>query len=77
MHDKYAEPAAPVDYKGCRIVLAPEQPADETWVCKYIITQPENPLAESSQGYPDGNYPSREAAELAALQKAKAVIDLP
>ncbi len=76
MNEESAEPAAPVDYKGRQIVLAPEQPADGTWVCKYIITRPKNSQVESNQGYPDGHYPSREAAELAALQKAKAVIDL-
>lgn len=31
---------------------------------------------QPSKGYPDGSFPSREAAELAALQKGKVLIDL-
>jgi hypothetical protein len=41
-----------------------------------VIIEPGEPQTESSERLPDGTFPSREAAELAAVQKAKALIDL-
>lgn len=75
MNDKPAETAAPIDYKGRHIELTPHQQPDGTWVCQYAIMESGNPQMASSKGSPDGSFPSREAAELAALQKAKALID--
>jgi len=74
-HDK-TDAAGPVSYKGYQIVLIPSQHDDGTWQCQYLIH--EVGLAEicPSQGHADGNFPSREAAELAAVQKEEAVIDL-
>ena len=74
MDDKEGRSAAPVDYKRHQISLIPDQQADGTWVCRYVIIESEK-QREFKQGYPDGRFPSREAAELAALQKAKALID--
>jgi hypothetical protein len=76
MNDTPATPAAPFDYKGRRIVLTSHQEAAGTWVSEYVISEPDKPQVESGKGRPDGNFPSREAAELAAVQKAKALIDL-
>ena len=58
-------------YKERQIDLTPIQQVDGTWVCRYIIIEP-GPHEESVQQ----NFPSREAAELAALQTAKSLIDL-
>ncbi len=43
---------------------------------RQVIIEPGEPQTESSERLPDGTFPSREAAELAAVQKAKALIDL-
>ncbi|WHZ27626.1 MAG: hypothetical protein OJF51_002423 [Nitrospira sp.] len=76
MNDQPAEPTAPLDYKGHQILLTSRQEADGTWVCEYLINELGKPQKEFSKGHPDGSSPSREAAELAAVQKAKALIDL-
>lgn len=76
MSDDETTPAAPVEYKGHQIILMPSQQADETWICRFLIIDFGQPPIDSNKGYPDGSFPSREAAELAALQKAKALIDL-
>lgn len=76
MLDNPAEPATPLDYKGHQIVLLSHQQADGTWICEYFILESGRPQTESSTGHSDGTFPSREAAELAAVQKAKALIDL-
>lgn len=76
MNDNPAESATPLDYKGRQIVLASRQQADSTWVCQYIISEYGKLQAVPSTGHADGSFPSREAAELAAVQKAKALIDL-
>lgn len=69
-------PSTPVGYKECQIELTPQERADGTWTCHYTITEKEQRLLAPHQGQPEGAYPSREAAELKALQKAKALIDL-
>ena len=76
MTDQPSDLAGPVEYKGHHIVLASRQQAEATWVCEYAIHGPGKSLTESSKGRADGTFPSREAAELAAVQKAKALIDL-
>ncbi|OQW34786.1 MAG: hypothetical protein A4E19_17880 [Nitrospira sp. SG-bin1] len=76
MTENSAEPAAPLDYKRHQIVLTSRQQADHTWVCQYVIRAGGNPQADPGTGHADGSFPSREAAELAAVQKAKALIDL-
>jgi len=76
MNENPAEPSAPFDYKRHHIALASRQQADHTWVCEYVISEGENPQAVPTTGQADGSFPSREAAELAAVQKAKALIDL-
>ena len=76
MNDNPAESTTPLDYKRRRIVLASRQQVDSTWVCQYIISEYEKPQEVPSTGHADGSFPSREAAELAAVQKAKALIDL-
>lgn len=76
MNDNPAELASPVDYKGHQIVLASYQQNDNTWVCEYFVSDAGNPHEVSNAVRADGNFPSREAAELAAVQKAKASIDL-
>ncbi len=58
-------------YKERKINLTPIQQVDGTWVCRYIIIE-HGPHEECVQQ----NFPSREAAELAALQTAKSLIDL-
>lgn len=57
-------------YKERQIVLTPTQQGDGTWVCHYVIIE-SGPHPESIQQ----NFPSREAAALAALQTAKSLID--
>lgn len=76
MNDNPAELASPIDYKGHHIMLASHQQNDNTWVCQYFVSDAGNPHEVSNTGQADGNFPSREAAELAAVQKAKASIDL-
>ena len=71
-----AKLASPVEYKGHHIVLTSRQEPDGTWMCEYVTLEPGKPQTESGKGRPDGTFPSREAAELAAVQKAKALIDL-
>ena len=75
MTEKNAEPAAPLDYKEHRIVLTSRQQADGTWTCEYIVSEPGNPSTGCRAGSLAGSFPSREAAELTAVQKAKALID--
>jgi hypothetical protein len=76
MTDQPAQLAAPLEYKGHQIVLTSRQEPDGTWVCEYVTMESGKPKTTSSKGHPDGTFPSREAAELAAVQKAKALIDL-
>ena len=76
MADQSPQLAAPLEYKGHQIVLTSRQETDGAWVCEYVTMEPGKPLTTSSKGHPDGTFPSREAAELAAVQQAKAVIDL-
>ena len=76
MTDQPAQLAAPFEYKGYQIVLTSRQEADGTWVCEYVTREPGKPLTTSSKGHPEGTFPSREAAELAAVQQAKSIIDL-
>ncbi|MGZ8386112.1 MAG: hypothetical protein ACXWWI_09135 [Nitrospira sp.] len=76
MHDNPAESATPLDYKRSQIKLASRQQADNTWVCQYFISESGKPQIGPGTGQADGSFPSREAAELAAVQKAKAWIDL-
>ena len=76
MSENPAGLAAPLDYKGHQIVLASRQQADNTWMCQYFISESGNLQAMPNAGDADGSFPSREAAELAAVQKAKALIDL-
>ena len=76
MTDQPAQLAAPVEYRGHRIGLTSRQETDGTWVCEYLTMEPGKPKTTASKGRPDGTFPSREAAELAAVQQAKAVIDL-
>jgi len=76
MTDQPAQLAAPVEYRGYRIGLTSRQETDGTWVCEYLTMEPGKPKTTASKGHPDGTFPSREAAELAAVQQAKAVIDL-
>jgi len=76
MSDKSVQPAAPIDYKECQIVVTSHQQADATWVSQYSIVESGEPRTASITGHSEGSFPSREAAELAAVQKAKALIDL-
>lgn len=76
MTDQPAQLAAPLEYKEHQIVLTSRQETDGTWVCQYVTMEPGKPQTTSSKGHPDGTFPSREAAELAAVHKAKALIDL-
>ena len=43
---------------------------------KHVIIEPGKPQTKSRERHSDGTFPSREANELAAVQKAKALIDL-
>ena len=76
MTDNIAESATPLDYKGHQIVLRSRLQANGRWICEYFILAPGQRQGESSTGHAEGSFPSREAAELAAVQKAKALIDL-
>lgn len=76
MNDKSSRPAASIDYKEHEVVVNSHQQADASWVCRYSIVKAGKPKTESMTGQADGSFPSREAAELAAVQKAKALIDL-
>jgi hypothetical protein len=60
------------DYKGYTITLITD-PEGYNWQSKFVITK----LGETvREGYPDGDsYDSPQAAEDAALKKAKSVID--
>jgi len=76
MNDDKSRPSAPVDYKEHQIVLTSDPQGDETWICRYTILEVGQARLESGNGQSEGTFPSREAAELEALQKAKTVIDL-
>ena len=76
MNDNKAGLAAPVYYKKRHIVLTADEQLDGTWVCRYSIIELGPSPLESGTGQAEGTFPSRESAELAAVQKAKAVIDL-
>lgn len=76
MTDEPAQPASPLEYKNRRIILTPDQQDDGTWVCHYSIIECGSTEPGSPKMCVDGSFPSREAAELAAVQKAKALIDL-
>ncbi|CUS39755.1 hypothetical protein [Candidatus Nitrospira nitrificans] len=76
MNDKSSRPAASIDYREHQIVVNSHQQADAAWVCRYSIVEAGKPKTKSVTGLADGSFPSREAAELAAVQKAKALIDL-
>jgi hypothetical protein len=76
MKDQPTQLAAPLEYKGHQIVLTSRQETDGTWACEYVTMEPGKPKTTSSKGHPDGTFPSREAAELAAVEKAKVLIDL-
>lgn len=75
MNEEIHSPASPIEYKERQIVLTPEERSDGTWACHYSIIEPGSSLSVS-RSRSQGTFPSREAAELAALQKAKAQIDL-
>lgn len=68
--------AQPVDYKERQIVLTSDQREDGAWGCQYSITEEGQTQPKPGPGQSEVSFPSREAAELAALQKAKTVIDL-
>lgn len=76
MNDKSSQLAAPIDYKERQIVVNSHQEANGAWACQYSIVESGNPKTEPMTGHTDGSFPSREAAELAAVQKAKALVDL-
>ena len=65
----------PSTTRNTRLVNSHQQ-ADAAWACQYSIVESGKPKTESITGHADGSFPSREAAELAAVQKAKALIDL-
>lgn len=71
MTDQPSEAASTYDYKERQIVLSPIQHEDGTWVCQFVIIESGQNTAKVQQ-----TFPSREAAELAALQTAKSLIDL-
>lgn len=76
MNDNKVSPAAPTDYKNRQIVLIPDQHEDGSWIYQYSINEGGQTRLESGKDESEGSFPSREAAELAALEKAKIVIDL-
>lgn len=76
MNENTRSPAAPTEYKSRQIVLAPDQQQDGSWVCQFVILESGPTRLESGKGESEGTFPSREAAELAALEKAKTIIDL-
>ena len=76
MNNQSSQPAAPIDYKEHQVVVNSHQQADAAWACQYSIVESGKPKTESITGHTDGSFPSRETAELAAVQKAKALIDL-
>ncbi|MGC4097865.1 MAG: hypothetical protein QM706_12180 [Nitrospira sp.] len=76
MNENKTDLAAPVYYKERQIVLTPNAQEDGTWVCRYSIIERGESSLKSVKGHVDGTFPSREAAELAAVQQAKSMIDL-
>lgn len=75
MNDRASQLASPIDYKNCQIVVKSYQQAD-AWVCQYFIVESGKSKTEAMTGHAGESFPSREAAELAAVEKAKALIDL-
>ena len=59
------------DYKGHQIALIPS-PEGSMWACQYVIRTPGQTEVD---GFPGHTYFSPEAAESAALARAKWVID--
>ena len=53
----------------------PDQHADGTWSCRYIIFEFESTRWRCKRGRPEGSFASREEAEAAALNQAQRVVD--
>jgi hypothetical protein len=62
-------------YKGHKIILKPGQQDDGKWICQFVIVKFGLTDMGSRSGYPDGSFGFRHEAEVAALAKAKAIID--
>ncbi len=59
------------DYKGHQITLIPS-PEGSEWACQYVIRTTGQTEVD---GFPNRTYFSREEAEMAALARAKWLID--
>lgn len=63
------------EYKHRRIELIPRRHANGTWQCPYTIIEFRPTCWAYHKGCPDGNFPSRHEAAMAALKEAKRLVD--
>ncbi len=63
------------NYEGHQIVLTPGQHEEGTWVCEYVIIEPESTASPSTRGYSEGAFHSPNEARVAALVTAKTIIN--
>ena len=63
------------NYKKHRIELIPRRQADWTWQCLYTIIEFRPTCWAYHEGCPDRSFTSRQEATMAALEKAKRIVD--
>ncbi|UVT20270.1 MAG: hypothetical protein H8K03_21290 [Nitrospira sp.] len=62
-------------YKGCQILLTPNQEDEETWVGEYVVIDMVHTESPYTTGFTDDSFPSPNAARAAALLLAITIID--
>ncbi|UVT20564.1 MAG: hypothetical protein H8K03_01185 [Nitrospira sp.] len=55
-------------------LTTPDQHADGTWSCRYVIFEFESTRWRCNRGRPEGSFASREEAQAAALVQAQILI---
>ena len=63
------------EYKQRRIELIPRRHANGTWQCPYTIIEFRPTCWAYHNGCPEGSFPSRHEAAMAALKEAKRLVD--
>ncbi len=69
------DPSLTDEYKGRTISLRASITADGAWHCRYLFIQFTPIFSAYISSYPDGSFATRHEAEVAALARAKQLID--
>jgi hypothetical protein len=69
------ETSMPDNMKRWVELRTPDQHADGTWSCRYVIFEFESTRWRCNRGRPEGSFESREEAQAAALKQAQRLID--